>query len=362
MAREPAGGTARYTFRMNRAGGLLLAAGIFGAMCQQTASAQDRVIPNMPRGVTEEVRKSTKRGLNYLAREQQTDGSWRHGGSYGHYPVAMTGLAGLALVGSGSTPTRGPYSKNVRLATRYLIKMQQPNGLITAPNEESRSMYGHGFSTLFLAQVYGMEEDVAMQRRLRLVLRKAVVLIERSQSVRGGWLYTPDSRSDEGSVTVTQVQALRACRNAGIYVPKKTIGEAINYLKKCQNADGGISYSVNHRSSRPALTAAACAVLYNAGEYDSDMAVKAWKYAWRHAKPSAGRGHWFYTQLYMSQATWQKGDKFWDEYYKEIRDRLIAIQQGNGSWRGDGAGMVYGTAIALLIMQLPYNHLPILSR
>jgi hypothetical protein len=30
----------------------------------------------------------------------------------------------------------------------------------------------------------------------------------------GGWYYSPDSDRDEGSVTVTQIQGLRAARNA----------------------------------------------------------------------------------------------------------------------------------------------------
>jgi hypothetical protein len=64
----------------------------------------------------------------------------------------------------------------------------------------------------------------------------------------------------------------------------------------------------------------------------------------------------------MSQAVWQKGDKYWKEYYPKIRQQMLALQQGNGSWKGDGVGTTYGTAIALLILQLPYNHLPILSR
>src|SRR5690606_3804853 len=99
----------------------------------------------------------------------------------------------------------------------------QPNGLLAAPEEEGRSMYGHGFGTMFLAQIYGMEEDVQRQQQIHDVLSKAVKLTARSQSRAGGWLYTPDSGGDEGSVTITQVQALRACRNAGITVPSETI-------------------------------------------------------------------------------------------------------------------------------------------
>ena len=60
------------------------------------------------------------------------------------------------------------------------------------------------------------------------------------------------------------------------------------------------------------------------GADDSKRADRAWKYAWRTCRPSAGRshGHYFYTQLYMSQATWQKGDKYWDKYFPDIQRHL----------------------------------------
>ncbi|MHC4938257.1 MAG: prenyltransferase/squalene oxidase repeat-containing protein [Planctomycetota bacterium] len=324
----------------------------------------DPEVPLLPKGVTRETRASIEKALKFLAREQSKDGSWRSGGGYGYYPCAMSGLAGLALLASGSTPTRGPYAKNVRRVTRYLLSQQQPNGLISAPAEESRSMYGHGFGLLFLSQVYGMEEDVQKQQRIKQACKRAIQLIARSQSRDGGWLYTPDSGGDEGSVTVTQIQALRSCRNAGIHVPKKTIDNAIRYIERSQSPDGGVRYSVRSHGSRPALTAAACAVLYNAGVYDSKMADRAFRYAWKTCLPTGGRhqGHYFYTQLYMSQACWQKGDKYWDKYYQQIQRRLLSTQQGNGSWNGDHVGLVYGTAIGLLILQIPYNKLPILSR
>ncbi|MEM8883622.1 MAG: prenyltransferase/squalene oxidase repeat-containing protein [Planctomycetota bacterium] len=326
--------------------------------------AQDVEVKPFPKGITRETNAKIEKALKFLAREQSKDGSWRSGGGYGYYPCAMTGLAGLALIASGSTPTRGPFAKNVRRATRYLLSQQQPNGLIAAPAEESRSMYGHGFGLLFLSQVYGMEEDLEKQRRIKQACKRAITLIARSQSRDGGWLYTPDSNSDEGSVTVTQVQALRGCRNAGIHVPKKVIDRAIRYIERSQSPDGGIRYSIRNRGSRPALTAAACAVLYNAGKYDSKIADRAFAYAWKTCRPLSGRsqGHYFYTQLYMSQACWQKGDKYWDRYFPEIQRKLLSTQAGNGSWNGDSVGLVYGTSIALLILQIPYNKLPILSR
>ena len=55
-------------------------------------------------------------------------------------------------------------------------------------------------------------------------------------------------------------------------------------------------------------------------------------------------------------------DKYWDEYFPGTRDELIKMQQTDGSWQGDGIGPVYGTSIALIILQLPYKFLPIYQR
>ena len=52
-----------------------------------------------PPGVTEEVHVAIQRGLQWLEKNQASDGSWRNSGGYGSYPAAMTGLAGMALKG-----------------------------------------------------------------------------------------------------------------------------------------------------------------------------------------------------------------------------------------------------------------------
>ena len=331
--------------------------------------------------------KAIERGLRYLARTQRNNGSWFNQGGYGTYPAVMTSLAGLGFMAGGSTPETGPYARNVTKAMIYILRVSEAHGdgLIAGPGAEGRSMYGHGFSMLFLAHCYGMEIGEEYEARIRRALDKAVALTAKSQSDlgehlkhAGGWIYTPTSRGDEGSVTVTQLQALRACRNVGIKVPKSTIDRAVAYLKHCQMSDGGICYSARSRSSsRPAISAAAIACFYAAGIYDrraagqqsdeSKMVAKLVQYVKSKVKVGSSRsgmwGHYFYTHLYLAEAFYSRGGKDWKEYYPQIRARLLTLQNPtDGSWNGDGVGTTYGTAIATLILQLPYGYLPIVER
>jgi prenyltransferase beta subunit len=318
-----------------------------------------------PPGVSAATEDAIGRGISWLAQHQASDGSWRNASGFGSYPVAMTGLAGMALLGGGSTATRGRHWRQVRAATDFLISQANPNGVIGAPAAEGHTMFGHGFATLFLASVFGMEEDTHKQARLQRVLDHAVTLIAKAQSSAGGWYYTPDAADDEGSVTVTQVQALRACRMAGIVVDKRTIDRAVDYIRKCQNSDGGIRYRLGASGeSRPAITAAGIAVLWNAGIYDDAPFVdNAFRYCQRHVQVTVDTtGHHFYMHLYWSQALWQRGGEVWSSYYEQLAAWLLRQQQPEGSWDGDGVGTIYGTAIALTALQLPYALVPIWQR
>jgi hypothetical protein len=342
-----------------RAFSLLLGASLCAGA---TARAQDKAV--FPEGVDAEIEAAIQRGLGFLARTQNRDGSWRSEGGRGEYPCAMTGLAGTAMLASGSTPTRGKHWRAIRRSVEFLISKQQPNGLIAAMSEENQSMYGHGFATMFLGEVFGTEEDERRQQDLHRVLTQAVKLTAAAQSSAGGWIYTPTSGGDEGSVTVTQMQALRACRNAGIVVPIETVRKATQYIVQSANADGSIRYSLRGSSGgRPPITAAAVAVLYSAGRYDDPIAHKALEYAKRTISIGGqGFGHYYYSHLYLAQALYFAGGRDWTEYYGSMAKHLLRQQARDGSWTGDGVGTTYGTAIALIILQLPYAHLTIYQR
>ncbi len=187
-----------------------------------------------------------------------------------------------------------------RAARTFLISKCRTNGLIGEPVADIRYTYGHGFSMLFLSQVLGEEGYEDRRTELLDVLNRAVDFCAKAQTPSGGWGYMSakdGANYDEGSTTITQVQGLRGCRNAGISVPAEVIEHAIKYIYDCKNEDGGISYSSKQMgTSRPAITAAALAALFNAGDYDSKHVPQMLKYTREtlHGLEDEGAafGHW----------------------------------------------------------------------
>ena len=318
----------------------------------------------LPELVTAKSLAAAEKGLEYLASKQASDGAMAGTADAGAYPTAMTALAGMAFLAGGHTSTRGRYLEAVEGVVRFLVDQSQPSGLIAAGGENGRPMYGHGFALMFLACAYGMETDAARRREIGEVVQSAIRLTAMAASPDGGWMYQPNS-GDEGSVTVTQLQGLRAAHDAGFEVPERTVEEAIRYLERCETPDGGICYSLSSRGgARPAITAAAVCCLYTSGEYDSPLAETCLDFTAKHFRRSgvSGFGHDFYANLYAAQAFYQAGDEYWDAYFPKIRDQYVAAQADDGSWQGDGVGEIYGTSIACVVLQLPYKYLPIYQR
>lgn len=309
------------------------------------------------------------RALDFLAREQRRQGYWE--ANQGQYRVAMTALAGNALLAEGSTTTRGKYSKNIRLAVDYLLDMAQPNGLIGF-KEDYHYTYGHGFSMLFLSQVYGEEEDAERRADLKRALIKAVEFSAEAQTERGGWGYVSakdQPNFDEGSTCITQVQGLRACRNAGIPVPKEIIDKAKKYIQDCTTAEGGVQYSIRGGGPRPPITAAAIAAMFSAGEYgDSDHVKRMLEFCKQNVWPGKGPnsnqlfGHWHYAHYYYAQVMYRLGDEEWNKYFDFVSKEVLSKQSANGGWRDGHVGEVYNTAINATILQLDNGYLPIYQR
>jgi hypothetical protein len=305
---------------------------------------------------------AVNRGLEFLLKQQQADGHW-NSGSY-QADSAVSGLCTMAFLASGHQPGRGKYGALLDRASDYLTDSVQRNGLIGRPGSGNAGppMYGHGFATLALAEIYGMTK----RPDLRTKLESAVQLILAAQNVEGGWRYRPDATDADISVTAVQVLALRAAHNAGIKVPEETVRKALGYIKRCQNnADGGFSYQAATRGSGPARTGAGVTCLMISGEKASRECRAGFQYLQEHPLETyewAYRQHEFYAYYYCTQAYYQVGGAPWKTWFTMLRERLIEKQnKQDGSWV-DSPGKEYATAMAVLALQVPAGLLPIYQK
>ncbi|MEM1353435.1 MAG: prenyltransferase/squalene oxidase repeat-containing protein [Planctomycetota bacterium] len=308
--------------------------------------------------VTPELEEAIEKGLAFLAEQQNADGSFtadRYGGAH----VGVTAICGLAFLAHGELPGRGEYGHVVEKCLEYILANAQESGLLASEHVSHGPMYGHGFATLFLGELYGATQD----DDLRDALVKAIRLIVKSQNPEGGWRYQPLPFEADISVTICQVKALRSARQAGIDVPKETIDNAIAYVKRCQNPnDGGFRYMAGGGSSAFPRSAAGVAALYYAGVYEGDAIKDGIDYLERQIASNNDRGgHEFYGHYYCSQAMFIAGGEHWARYFPYIRERMLREQNNNGGWDSPH-GSSYASGMTLINLQMPYRLLPIFQR
>ncbi len=307
--------------------------------------------------INDAQRAAVERGLEALAKRQTKDGSF--GEQMGRH-VGITSICAMAFMQAGNMPGRGKYGPVVEKALNFVLNSTQESGLISG-DSFSPPMYGHGFAATFMAECYGMTGD----ERVKEKLQKSIKLIQKSQNDQGGWRYQPAPVDADISVTICQIMALRAARDAGIKVEKEVIDKAIQYVLKCQNADGGFSYVLNQGGggggSGFARSGAGLAALYYAGASDLKAIPKGLDYL-RKFKPgkAPNEGNYFYGHYYAVQAMYLAGGKDWENWYPMIRDDLIKKQTKSGMWTGDNTEE-YATGMALLIIQMPNRYLPVYS-
>ncbi len=246
-----------------------------------------------------------------------------------------------------------------------------------AGNQPS-AMYSHGFASLFLAEVCGMVPDAARQKKVRGVLERATAFGVEAQNKEGGWRYEPKAPFADVSVTVAIMMALRAARNAGVFVRKNFVRDGARYIRECQTADGGFSYFRGQQGqgggSAFARSAAAIVGLYSASvPEDDDVNGRAIERGLRYLQQFIPNrqinqrelppAHYYYGQYYAALAMWSAGGDYWRTWFPAVRDELLARARASGGvWNDHFHGTAYATAMSLIVLQLPNNYLPILQK
>ena len=304
--------------------------------------------------VTAELEAAVERGLDFFTRTQGADGSWT-----GHPNGQISGVVGMVVMSflaHGEVPDDTKYGRVVRKAIDYIISTQEANGLLGGRNSGS-PMYSHGFATLALAECYGMSDDP----RVGPALKRAVGLIVSSQNRLGGWRYSVGSPDADTTVSGAQMLALRAAANAGIEVPEDTIRRGVAFYKNMFCQGGGFGYTDPSGPNR-ARSGIGLLVLSLSGQYRSPETKATADFLLNSGARDSG--YFMYSCYYCSQAMFQAGGRYWREWNDMMTPLLIRMQKPEGSWedQGDSGGLIAGTAMALLAIEINYNLLPIYQR
>jgi hypothetical protein len=332
----------------------------------------------VPCHAADRVDEALVRATQYLLEQQdKNDGSISN---KQRNETAMTSLSILALASLGHQEgDHTPEGQALKKGLAYILKqdVQEKDGYFG--QKDGSRMYGHGITTLTLAEMLGMGMDAQQDELIRDKCRKGLELILRAQKVpkneasRGGWRYTPDTSESDMSVTVWQTMALRAAKNAGLDVPKGAIEDAVRYIKRCYQPDdekkgvgkmGGFGYQGKGREL--STTAEGLLALQVCGEYESEEVLPASERLLKSGLTENEK--WlYYLTYYYAQGMYQRGGKHAEEGRRVVADLLLPLQGRDGSWEGKGGeerggGKVYSTAMAVLSLAVKNHFLPIYQR
>jgi hypothetical protein len=291
--------------------------------------------------------------------------------------TAMTSLAILAFGALGHQPADPtPEGQSMKRALDYVLRPENQEQDGYFGKSDGSRMYGHGITTLMLAEMLGMGVDDKQDALIRQRCRKAIELILRAQRVpknemnRGGWRYTPDATDSDMSITCWQTMALRSARNAGLDVPKEAIDLAVRYIKGLYDSGdrrrglGGFGYS--SRGNEVSTTAEGLLALQVCGDYECEE-VKGASDRLLKTGFRAGDRWFFYTAYYYAQGMYQRGDKHGADARRVMTELLLPLQSREGWWDGIGGeerqgGKVYATSLAVLALSVKNHYLPIYQR
>lgn len=343
-----------------------------------TAAAVAALALTLPLTAQDRVDESLQRATRYLLATQDPKTGGIHNKM--RHETAMTSLSLLALASCGHQPADPtPEGQAMRKALGFVLRPEAQNKDGYFGQADGSRMYGHGITTLMLAEMMGMGADLEQDELLREKCRRAIDLIMRAQKVsksennRGGWRYSPDSGDSDMSVTVWQTMALRAAKNAGMDVPRQAIDDAVAYMRRLYQPDserrgavrlGGFGYQTKGREL--STTAEGLLAMQVSGQYDAEEVIGASDRLLKEGI-KVGERWFYYTVYYYAQGMYQRGGQHAVEGKRLVPELLLPLQSREGWWEGINGeerqgGRVYATTMSMLSLAVKNHFLPIYQR
>lgn len=315
------------------------------------------------------------RGLEFLAQQQDQET-----GAIGNkYKVGMTGLALLAFLGHGETPESPKFGDAVVKAALYLMEQaRKNNGKMSSPVDTGHSAnYEHAIATHALAEYFAItKKQGVVDLRLEKYVRSSASRIVNNQNPTGGWHYyfSNDPKKFETALSAWNLQALHSVKNSEIDIPgiDTTLNNSLDkFFPSIQDDEG--SFKKRYDTDKGlSLSGSVLLALQTGDRQKSGVYMKGFSLLKLiNSNPHPGRNYhqgYFDTQVFFNH-----GGKEWENYNSKFFPKLLDAQNNDGSWLKNMEikveegrysyipgedNNIYGTALAVLMLEVFYRYVP----
>jgi hypothetical protein len=325
-------------------------------------------------GAKARVEECVMRGLRWLVKTQNSDGSWAP-----QERAAMTGFALLSFLGHGETPTSAEFGATVQKAVDWLVENgQKYEGRMSMTRDAwggNHGVYAHAIATYALGEYYSMTKD----ERVAPLLRQSIDYIVKGQGPDGGWMYNFDKSQSDTSVSGWCIQALKAAHLTGLNMDgvDPALDKAMLNLKRVQTDSGGFGYrKADDRSGNGAYSLTGVGVLctYFWKQEKDEIVRDGIKFMLDDDRPPVkykGENADLYAWYYNTQACLMVGGSAWSKWNRMFQDEICDNQSPDGSWPPvdtnspgalkdpEGYGPWYRTNLCILMLEVFYRYMPI---
>jgi len=216
-----------------------------------------------------EIDNAMQRGIAYLIDHQNKDGSWGNAtntkdlniyaptsASHFAYRAGCTALVVCALC---ETATNDPAAVKALERGEQWILEKLPNLRRDTP-DVIYNIWGHAYGIKALVRMHNrLPNDSERMKKIEAAIRVQIQLLERYESVDGGWGYydfkagTQKPATDATSfITATTLIALKEADDLGIKPPEKLVKRAIASIERQRKKDNSYLYG-EYLKYRPML-------------------------------------------------------------------------------------------------------------
>ncbi|MDB4500623.1 hypothetical protein N9224_00390 [Akkermansiaceae bacterium] len=335
-------------------------------------------LPEVKRVSKEELSASITRGVDYLVKKQNKDGSFggprRTKGLNIYAPVPEAHLAfrsgstGLALAGLIDSGDHRPEVVAAIAKCEEWIFTKLPKLRHIDPTT-TYNVWGHSYGLRAICDLYEYHQgDEVKRSRLKELAAQQIEMLKKVEDINGGWGYLDldDMHTAHFSglptsfSTATVLLAMKEAQDTmGIEIPKKQVKRGLDSIEKQRTPDWSFVYSLSHRYrprygiNRPAGSLARSQVCIAAMQvFGDDRITDKLIMHWQHRlclkegwlsigrkRPVPHETHfsisgyfYYYGFYYATECLEMLPSAKRQEYIPHLSRHLLSKQERDGSW------------------------------